>query len=88
MNSRPFTDTVLPTAICPWPGEPSESIFERVMTVMVLTGGVAPVKRGERPDKVNAPLLALMLAPRDKYRPGFVPAGMDRYPERRPVGAV
>lgn len=33
-------------------------------------------------------LLALMLAPRDKYRPGFVPAGRDRYPERRPVGAV
>jgi hypothetical protein len=33
-------------------------------------------------------LLALMLAPRDNYRPEFVPAGPDRLSERRPVGAV
>ena len=33
-------------------------------------------------------LLALVLAPRDKYRPGFAPPVLDRFPERRSVGAV
>lgn len=62
LNSKPFTDTVLPTAGCPWLGKFWKSIFERVITAMEFTAGVAPVKSGESPAKVNVPLLPLMLA--------------------------
>src|SRR6516164_4253313 len=62
LNSSPFTDTVLPTASCDWFGKSSKFMFESVMTVMVFTGGVAPVNRAERPVNVNVPLLELMLA--------------------------
>ena len=64
MNSKPFTDTVLPTASCPWFGESSKSTFERIMSVMVFTGGLAPVKSGERLVKLNVPLPVLMLTTR------------------------
>lgn len=62
-KSKPFTDTLLPTAgnaDCEL--SPSmRSTFESVSTLIVVTGGVAPVNRGESPVRVNFPVLVSTL---------------------------
>src|SRR5215813_5160051 len=48
LNRRPFTETLLPVARALRPETSSNSISETRLTLMVVIGGVAPVKSGER----------------------------------------
>ena len=61
LNSRPLTETVLPTVREPSPEKSMKSIPDRVTTLIVVTGGVAPVNNGDSPVKVSVPLSVLML---------------------------
>src|SRR5215470_486185 len=61
LNSSPLTDTWLPTVSEPSPEKSMKSISDRVTTLMVGTGGVAPANSGDSPVKVNVPLSLLML---------------------------
>src|ERR1700740_1766921 len=48
LNNSPFTDTVLPTASNVWFGNSSKFMNGSIWTLIVVTGGVAPVNNGDR----------------------------------------
>ena len=61
LNSRPFTDTVLPTMSESSPEKSSSFMSERVTTLIVVIGGITPVNNGEVGVRVKLPLLWSML---------------------------
>ena len=61
LNSSPLTDTVLPIAGKLGPEPSSMSVFERVTTLIDVTGGVAPVNNGEVGVRVKLSVLWSML---------------------------
>ena len=61
LNNRPLTETVAPLLSEPNPEKSIKFIPERVTTLIILIGGVAPVNNGERFVSVNMPWSLLML---------------------------
>ena len=57
LNSRPFTDTVLPVVSEPSPEKSSWFMFERVTTLIVLIAGIAPVNKAEVGVMLRLPVL-------------------------------
>src|SRR5262249_48341590 len=63
LNNKPRTDMWAPALREFIPEKSMKSISERVRTLMVLIGGVAPVNRGDRPVSVNVTVGMFSMAP-------------------------
>lgn len=59
LNSNPFTETVLPAVSELNPEKSSKFMFESVTTLIMGTGGVASVNRGEEGISTNVPIVGL-----------------------------
>ena len=61
LKRSPFTDTVSPTASDVWFGKSSKFMNRSVWTVIVVTGGVAPVNNGDSFVSVKVPFAELVV---------------------------